>query len=223
MKQVICSRRGMSVVELVLYALVASLILGFFIFFFWRTRRVHEQQNLEIIYQGSFAKICEQLERDLSGCKSWELQNVMGSDTFLLITRLEGDITYDAKFETGDIKRNMKESSSTFSFKGEREGFLKYIGFAEYPDKPNILSLKIDLETVPPIKLTHDFSVRISANDDSGFFRGTPDLHDPEIEAGAKAGIGITIVPKPMISPKPTISSGPSCPRPGGGQKPVGR
>lgn len=204
MKQVICNKRGVSVVELIIYTLISALVLGLFVFLLWRTRMVHEQQNVEITYQASFAKICEQLGRDLAGCRSCLVQNMTESDTSLFIERFEGDITYDVQLEAGKIIRNTASGPSVFAFKGERKRFLKYVGFTRYADNANTLGFKVKLETVPPIELSHDFSIRISV-DNSGFFK-EPKLDEREREKEAKAGIG---TPPDPGCPRPNHPSAP--------------
>lgn len=190
-------RRGMSIVELSIYALVASLVLAFFIFMFWRTRRVHEQQNIEVDSQRSFAMICEQLERDLAGCTEWRFQEYataseaaelqIGSSLF--IYRIEGRIFYNICTETGDITRNMGEDVVVYPFKCDQEGAQKSLKFFLEPDTLNTLSLKIELKTVPPVKLAHKFSVRISADNNEKFFTETQ-LNERVPEASAGIGPG---------------------------------
>lgn len=197
-------RRGISIVELTLYALVGSFMLAFFLFFFSRTWRTHEQQNLEITYQGSFNRLCEQMERDLTGCKSWKIEDAVGSNTSLIIDRLGGEITYHVRFETGEIVRLHPKGDSTFPFRGERPGILKTLDYVRYSDRPAALTLKIGLATVPEIELTHDFTARISADTVSGFFENV----DLEKE-GATAVIGGT---KSQPSPAPPSKPAHSCP-----------
>ncbi len=175
----------MSLIELLFYIMVSSLIVAFFVFFFWRTRRMHEQQNLEITYQGSFARLCEQLERDVAGCKEWRIQNVIGSSTSLFIDRLDGEITYDVNFDSGDIIRGRSDGLVYFPFRGEREGILKTLVFATESQNLNAIHLKIELKTVPEIVFTHDFTARISKDRAEGFF-DTPRLD----ERGAGGFIG---------------------------------
>lgn len=202
MRRFALSRRGISIVELALYAMVGSFLLAFFLSFFSRTWRTHEQQSLEITYQGSFNRLCEQMERDLTGCKLWRIEDAVGSNTSLLIERLDGDITYDVRFDTGEIFRHHKGGDSVFPFKGERAGIIKTLEFVGYPDRPNVLHLKIELKTVPVIELTHDFTARISADNVSGFFEKV-DLE----EKGATAVIGGTKTPPPPVPPsKPSHS-----------------
>ncbi len=213
MRPISPGKRGMSLVELTLYALVAGIILAFFIFFFWRTGRTHEQQSLEMSYQGSFTKLCEQLERDLSGCRSWKIQNVGGLNTSLSIDRIEGAITYDLQFEAGEINRHLNGRNSTFAFKGERHGILKMLEFIGDPIRANALTLKIELKTIPVIELSHEFSVRISADTTPGFFQ------EAQLEErGADAFIG---QPNPAPSAVPPAGSPkyPGCPRPDDGSK----
>ncbi len=185
MKQVLNKKRGMSLIELFFYMMVSCLIVAFFVYSFWRIRKTHEQQNLEMSYQGSFARLCDQLERDLAGCRSWQIQNVVGSSTSLFVERLDGQIAYDVNFDTGDIIRGRSDGSLFFPFKGEREGILKTMIFATDSQNLNAIYLKIELKTVPEIALTHDFTARISKNREEGFF-GTPLLEEP----GAEAHIG---------------------------------
>ena len=187
MKPASNNKLGMSLVELLFYVMVASLIVAFFVSFFWRTRRMHEQQTLEIAYQGSFAKLCDQLEKDLTGCIEWKIQDVVGSNSSLFIERLnDEEITYDVNFEAGGIIRGRSDGSVFFPFRGEREGILKTLAFATDSQNLNALHLKIELKTVPEITLTHDFTVRISKDKAKGGFFDTPILD----EHGAEAFIG---------------------------------
>lgn len=200
-KPAFSDRRGMSIVELSIYALVASLVLAFFIFMFWRTRRVHEQQNIEVDSQRSFAMIREQLERDLAGCRSWEIpEDPNAPETVALrvgnslsIERIEGRIYYNISTVTGDINRNMEGNVSVYPFKCEQEDVQKSLEFVLDPNTVNTLSLRVELKTVPPIKLAHNFSVRISDSGNKGFFPET-DLKPREPEASA--GIGQDSKPK---------------------------
>jgi hypothetical protein len=171
MKHILQQKRGMTVTELTLYALVAGIFLAFFILFFWRTRRLHEQQTLGLSYQGSFARLCDQLEKDLAGCRLWRTSGEVGTSSTLLIDR--GDnliITYDIQMGTGEIVRNMQEIRTIFPFRGEKEVFLKTLEFARPQDNPNSLSLKIGLKTTPPIELSHDFFIRVSVHKNPGYF-----------------------------------------------------
>lgn len=200
-KPAFSNRRGMSIVELTIYSLVASLVLAFFIFMFWRTRRVHVQQNIEVDSQRSFAMIREQLERDLTGCRSWEIPQDPNAPeaaelrlgNSLAIERIEGRIYYNICTGTGDITRNMEGNVSVYPFKCEQEDAQKSLEFVLDPNTVNTLSLKVELKTVPPIKLAHNFSVRISDRSKEGFFPET-DLKPREPEASA--GIGQDSKPK---------------------------
>ncbi|PKL46067.1 MAG: hypothetical protein CVV42_17830 [Candidatus Riflebacteria bacterium HGW-Riflebacteria-2] len=177
----------MSFPELCIYALVASLILSFFIFMFWRTRRMHERQNVELVYQNSFTNLCNQLEKDLAGCNEWKIQNTIGSSTSLFIGRIQGEIVYDARPETGDIVRIRKDGEVKYPFKGERESTLKTMEFVASPHKANYLNLKVELLASPSIEFSHEFSVRVSVDKNKavGFFE------NPELkERGAEAHIG---------------------------------
>ncbi|MFZ2960926.1 MAG: hypothetical protein WA705_28945 [Candidatus Ozemobacteraceae bacterium] len=179
MRPILKYKRGMTIVELTLYALVAGLVLAFFIFFFWRTRRMHEQQALEVAFQGSFIKLCDQLEKDLTGCK--EVPQVVGTPTSLIIKRVgvkdPMTITYDVRLEIGEIVRNMEGRLFAFPFRGEREGILKTIEFTKTPNRSKPLNLKIGLNTVPPIEFSHDFPIRVSdsSHRETGYF-DVPDL-----------------------------------------------
>ena len=197
-------RRGISIGERTLDGLVGSVMLAFFLFFFSRTWRTHEQQSLEITYQGSFNGLCEQMERDLTGCMSWRIEDAVGSNTSLIIDRIGGEIRYDVRFETGEIVRLHPKGESTFPFRGERPGILKTLDYVRYADRPAALTLKIGLATVPEIELTHDFTARISADTVPGFFENV----DLEKE-GATAAIGGT---KPQPSPAPSSKPAHSCP-----------
>lgn len=149
---------------------------------------MHERQTVEFVYQNSFTNLCDQLERDLAGCKSWGIQNTLGSNTSLFVERIEEQITYDVCFETGNIIQRRKDGEILFPFKGERdEGAVKTMRFVANPHKANELNLKIELKTEPAIVFAHDFSVRISADNIPGFFL------DPELKerkSGAEAHIG---------------------------------
>lgn len=190
MRRCSSGRRGISVVELTLYAMVGSFMLAFFLLFFSRTWRTHEQQNLEITYQGSFNRLCEQMERDLTGCKSWEIHDVVGSSTSLSIDRFDGQITYDVRFEKGEIVRRHLKGDSVFPFKGERPGILKTLDYITDADRPAALTLKIGLATVPEIELTHDFIARISVDNVSGFFE--------EVDLEERGATGVIGAPQPQ-------------------------
>lgn len=182
------TKHGMTIVEMFIVAFVASILLLFFVSFFGRTRKVHEQQTLEIVYQRTFTKLCEQLERDLTGCMKWDIQNMVGY-TSLEVKRLEDVVfLYTVNLETGLISRELNGISKDFPFKGEKKGILKRVDFIQDTDNPNGLRLKIELKTVPPIELSQDFLVRISEDKvKEGFFDETVVLD----ERGAGAELGI--------------------------------
>ena len=162
-------KRGMSLLELCLFTLVGGLVLGFVVFFFWRTRRIHEQQTLELTYQNSFTRLCDRMEKDLTGCRSWEIKAVAGASDSLVVDRIEGPIVYDIRFEAGEIVRAQGGEVSSFEFRGEREGLLKYLEFIGSRGA-RTLGLRIGLKTSPAIDFSHDFTVRISADKVPGFF-----------------------------------------------------
>lgn len=178
----------MTIIELFIITLVGSIFLWFFVTFFWRTGKVHQQQTLEMFYQRTFAKLCDQLEKDLSGCLDLSIQPMIGY-TSLQVNRIGSEtFLYTANLETGLISRESKDHFINFEFKGERKGVLKRVDFIKDADNPNGLRLKIELKTVPPIELSQDLSVRISADIvNNGFFEN-PKLD--ERKASAAIGIG---------------------------------
>lgn len=175
---IIQTRRGMTLVEMSLYALVASILLACILFFFWRTWRMQQQQTLEMTYQGSFTNLCERLERDLTGCREWKVQGTVGTGSSLFIERNDGQITYDVRFDTGEIVRSTGRNVFAFPFRGERQGVLKTLEFSAASQRRDAMHLRIELKTTPPIELSHDFSIRFSVHKSAGYFEepqlGTP-------------------------------------------------
>jgi len=225
----------MTIVELMLYALVAGIVLAFFIMFFSRTRRVHDRQSLEVVYQGSFTKLCEQLEKDLAGCRSWKVRSAGEATASLAIARGEkGLITYDVQYDTGEIVRNATGLStdplngeragigeaknpsasniSLFTFRGEQQGVLKVLEFTAPATTSNILELKIELQATPAIVFTHVFSIRVSngAHESSGYFE------EPKFEDVEPTVVNPTPQP-PQVPQPPQAPSGPTsrCPMDG--------
>ncbi len=168
----------MSMVELLLYALVASMIVTCILYFLSRTWRMQEQQTLEMSYQASFTKLCEQLEKDLTGCSEWKVQGVVGTGTSLFIARNDDQITYDVRFDTGEIIRTARERLSSFPFRGERKGILKKLEFVGISRRMDAMHLKVELRTTPPIEFSHDFAIRLSVHSSPGYFK-EPQLGAP--------------------------------------------
>lgn len=167
------NRRGITIVELCIYALVASLILGFFVFLFSRTRKAQEQQVLEMDCQRSFISLCQRVEKDLTGCKKWTIQEIQGKNTMssLFIVRIKEQITYDANLEKGYVIRKTENGAAKFSFKGKRKVKLKTLAFSTVPNMKDTINLKIRLQGIPPIELSHNFIAHVRSDTVKGFFK----------------------------------------------------
>lgn len=167
------NRRGMTIVELFIYALVASLMLGFFVFLFSRTRKANEQQVLEMDCQRAFTSLCQRVEKDLAGCKKWKIQATAGENTMssLFIERIKEQITYDANLEKGFVTRKTNKGLTKFSFKGRRTVILKTLSFSKVSDAEDTINLKIRLKGVPPIELSHNFIAYVRSDTVKGFFK----------------------------------------------------
>ena len=166
--------RGLSIVELVLFMLVMGIVSAFVVRFFWNTRRMHEQQVSNTALQSSFLNLCDHMEKDLNGCRTWRIQRVLGGAPALFIDRVEGEIVYDVKGETGEIARTASGGLITFPFKGDLANQIPTLEMDPAEGDPSALNFRVSLPTTPPIEFRRVFHIRISSHQDPDFFKTQP-------------------------------------------------
>ncbi|MBF0546791.1 MAG: hypothetical protein HQM08_20290 [Candidatus Riflebacteria bacterium] len=165
---------GFTVIELFFCLLIVGVIGGLFLTFFKKISTQHQSAADIEVAQSSFIKLCEELNKDLSGCKSFTITPSGSGFYSLAIQRSDCQIAYEFDPTAGSAKRTLQNDVWQYKFfhgKPVPTDFSLQEGGSN-PNKTVTFSIRVHFE--PLIEINRLFKVRLTTSD-GGFFQ-TPTI-----------------------------------------------
>lgn len=165
-------KAGWTIAETVLVSLIAAIFLTVFVRLMSTIGRQHDLQTSGYAAQTSFIHLCEDLKRDLAGSQDYNAARTPNGQYHLVIARKDGEITYDFSSPTRTISRTRPSEQRTYDFSGDRDQAVHMRLATDTLGKTPYISLFIDVDSKPPLKLQRRFDANTSP-DDGKFFPAT--------------------------------------------------